>query len=214
MIDKEEAVRKGYKEKHHIDTYTTPTTSEITFIQEHNITSGHFVNFDKLAERSVPKLNALKQSDFTISSIDYNKSEKSKTPNVKKEFTIDQEYRIDQGYKEKSYTDINLPFQAHSVEPHDVKKGVAEKIYSDRYFPTSSKEIVIVKEIDLKPLVATQPKISYSHKSISAKEKIENKEAIHPKNASTDRLDAKNKVEPVDLAIHPDSKSSPESYYR
>ena len=78
MIDKEEAVRKGYKEKHHIDTYTTPTTSEITFIQEHNITSGHFVDFDKLAERNVPKLNALKQSDFTISNIDYSKSEKGK----------------------------------------------------------------------------------------------------------------------------------------
>ena len=214
MIDKEEAVRKGYKEKHHIDTYTTPTTSEITFIQEHNITSGHFVNFDKLAERNVPKLNALKQSDFTISNIDYNKSEKSKNPNVKKEFTIDQEYRIDQGYKEKSYTDINPPFQAYSVEPHDVKTGVAEKIYSDRYFPTSSKEIVIVKEIDLKPLVATQPKISHLYKSISAKEKIENKEATHLQIPSTDRSDAKNQVESVDFAIHPDSKSSPESYYR
>ena len=211
-IDKEEIALKAYKEKHYIDTAVT-TSSEIIRIEEHNITSGHFVNFDKLVERNLPKVSELKQSDFTIANIDYTKSGENEKSNFRKEFKIDQEYRVDHGYKEKSCLDVNRPSQAYSVEPHDVKIGVAEKVYSDRYFPTSSKEIVIVKEIDLKPLIVTQPKITYSQKDVRGKNKFDKEEA-YAQYPLTERSDSKSDIESVDHSINPDFKSSPESHYR
>ena len=164
-------------------------------------------------ERNLPKVSSLKQSDFTISNIDYTKSGENEKSNSRKEFTIDQEYRVGHGYKEKSYLDVNRPVQAYSVEPHDVKSGVAEKVYSDRYFPTSSKEIVIVKEIDLKPLVVTKPKITYSQKDIRDKNKFD-KEEVFAQYPLIERSDSIAGIESVDHSINPDFKSSPESHYR
>lgn len=203
QIDKQEGAIRAYKEEHHVDTLTS-TSSDVTIIKENIVTSGHFVNFDKLVEHSTPIYTTIRQ-------IDNNKFEHS---NSRKDFTIDHEYRVDQGYKETSYIDVNRPLQAHSVEPYDVRKGVAEKLSTDYIYPKQSKEIVVVKEIDLKPLVVTHPKAIYSQKDINYHDNFENKEISYSDTLPTERLDRSSGVESTDFSNHPESKSSPESHYR
>ena len=213
VIEKEVDDVKAYKEKYHTETATS-TSSDVTFIQENVVTSGHFVNFDKLVDHNTPKAKVSNPIDYTLDNINNSVSDKSEFLTSRKEYTIDQESRVAQGYKEKSYIDVNRPFQAYSIDPYDVRRGVAEKVYTDRYTPTHSKEIVIVKEFDLKPSILTHPKTIYPQKDLPDKEKSENIELIHSYSTASQPLDSRIGVESDDFSVNCDSNSSPESHYR
>ena len=208
LIDKEIDTLKAYQEKTRFDV---ARNLPVIVIQENNVNRGH---------KEQDHLDTFKNPVFQVVEQNIVRSAlKEQTPldednlysEPTKEVLVDHVHNVNRAYKETTHTDETHPLAVHGIEQNIIKRGVAETTHLDNVDSQLPKEVVIVKEIDLKPSTVTHR--SLIREDISENNNFENPNLDYFDRYTTTRTRINEQVEAPTLS-KTDLESTPNSYYR
>ena len=212
VIEKEKEDFKAYKETHHVDTVTNVP---VTITQEKSLNRAYkeqdyFDTYTNFKSEIANKIYASKSIGEKINLDPTLYSKPSSGVRIEKEFSVVR------GYKETFERDATAPLQVPTIEHGNLLKGLREKVHIENAYSKPLKEIVIIKELEVKPsLVALKktpelqedPSVKYNYKE------CETKPFSYPYTPST-HIDEFPLEESVTVEVDPDLELNSDSYYR
>lgn len=187
----------------------------VIFVQENNINRDHKEQ-DYFDTCKSPELFQVVNPNIITSTV----AEKTHLdevyyPDHTKEIVNEQ--NANRAYKEKIHIDATKPLVVQVIDQNNIKSGVAETTDLDKFYSQLPKEVVIVKEIDLKPSLVTHKGTIHSHENISdnIQNNFENKNLeFFDRYTTTTPISDQAEEEPLNSLVKTELESTPDSHYR
>ena len=132
----------------------------ISFVKEYNVNLAHKEQDHPISFIS-PDFEVVNRNNITSGIVE---NEQIDTPRYPIKEVVNA-YEVNRAYKEKVYKDTTGSSNIHVIDQKRVKSGVAEKTYLDEEYTKLPREVVIIKELDLKPSIVNQTSTTNSNEN-------------------------------------------------